>query len=175
MNNLGIQKTDASGVVAIQTIFPGHYVGRSPHMHPIATVSPTVTEQDTLIGGHVAHVGQAFFGTSLASTIYAAATYDSNTQPIMQNKDDDIMQAESAGAGVDPVMHLHYVWLGNSPAQGLLAWSVVGIDTSATYNPHAAGTLVLSNNPQPQAEAAPGDSAAPAGNEGGGLFGLLKL
>ena len=173
MNNRGIQKTDASGVVAFQTIFPGHYVGRAPHVHLIATVSPTVTAQNTLTGGHVAHVGQVFFDASLASTIYATAPYNSNMQPAMQNKDDDIMQAESAGAGVDPVMR--YVWLGNTPSQGLLAWSVVGINTAATYNAHAAGTLTLSNNAQPQAEAAPGDSVAPAGNEAGGLFGLFGL
>lgn len=165
-NNRGIQKTDASGVVAFKSIFPGHYVGRAPHVHLIATLDPTVTAEHTLAGGHIAHVGQTFFDTSLADEIYATAPYASDTQLVMQNKDDDIMQEESAGAGVDPVMR--YIWLGNNPAEGLLAWIVVGVDTAAAYSPQAAGTL-------PVGDTGNADNSATGESQTGGLLGFAGI
>lgn len=35
----GAQRTDADGVAQFQTLFPGHYDGRAPHIHVITRTS----------------------------------------------------------------------------------------------------------------------------------------
>lgn len=54
----GIVKTDRNGVAFIETNFPGHYTGRTTHIHLLATVNATVLKNNTISGGHVSHVGQ---------------------------------------------------------------------------------------------------------------------
>ncbi|KAF8187117.1 Intradiol ring-cleavage dioxygenase [Pholiota molesta] len=135
-HNRGIQKTDPDGVVSFQSIFPGHYTGRTHHVHLITTTGASETSRGALIGGHVSHVGQVFFDQDLTDAIEDTPPYTSNTQQRTPNRDDDIMQEESAS--MDPVFE--YVWLGDQAADGVLAWITVGVDPRATYAPRAAAT-----------------------------------
>ena len=47
----GIVQTDYDGVGQIQTLFPGHYSGRTNHIHMVAHVNATVLPNNTLTGG----------------------------------------------------------------------------------------------------------------------------
>ncbi|OCL04410.1 aromatic compound dioxygenase [Glonium stellatum] len=53
----GLQKTDADGVAQLKTIFPGHYSGRTNHIHMVAHLNATVLPNATLTGGSVPHIG----------------------------------------------------------------------------------------------------------------------
>ncbi|KAH9480167.1 hypothetical protein JR316_0006765 [Psilocybe cubensis] len=130
----GITKTDRHGVTFLETLFPGHYTGRTTHIHVLVTVNATVARNGTLIGGNVAHVGQVFFDQDLINKVEAYSPYTTNQQPLLLNKDDFIFAEEAASS--DPV--LNYVWLGSKPTDGILAWITIGIDTKASYNPSAA-------------------------------------
>ena len=61
----GIQRTNAAGVAAFQTIYPGWYRGRAVHIHVKVHV-----------GGNVVHTGQFFFPDTLTDTVYKKAPYN---------------------------------------------------------------------------------------------------
>jgi protocatechuate 3,4-dioxygenase beta subunit len=55
----GVQFTDKHGQVTFRTVFPGHYSGRTTHIHARIHVA----SQDSggkLTGGHISHTGQMF-------------------------------------------------------------------------------------------------------------------
>jgi protocatechuate 3,4-dioxygenase beta subunit len=125
----GIQPTDADGVAQFESIFPGHYTGRTPHIHVMAHANATLQANSTLgRDNYASHVGQAFFDQALIAAVEKTAPYATNTQPLTTNAEDGIMGQEAATEGVDPVME--YTLLGDSVEDGLFAWLAFGIDSS---------------------------------------------
>ncbi|KAK7517699.1 Intradiol ring-cleavage dioxygenase [Phyllosticta citriasiana] len=58
----GIQATDKDGVVAFETIFPGHYDGRATHTHLLAHVNVTVQSNNTITTtNNITHIGRLFW------------------------------------------------------------------------------------------------------------------
>jgi hypothetical protein len=132
--------------------FPGHYTGRTTHIHGMPSPSVTLrtctntppvlahinstlnAANSTLTGGYVSHVGQLFFDQDLITDAESVEPYTSNTQELLLNADDGIFAQEAATS--DPV--LNYVYLGDSVEDGLFAWVTVGIDPSAVTTPRAA-------------------------------------
>ncbi|KAL2196807.1 Intradiol ring-cleavage dioxygenase-like protein [Corynascus similis CBS 632.67] len=125
----GIQPTSDDGVAQFQSIFPGHYTGRTPHIHIMVHTNATLQANQTLgLDNYASHVGQAFFDQTLISAVETTEPYASNAQPLTTNEQDFIMEQESGTDGVDPVME--YTLLGDSIEEGLFAWLAFGIDTS---------------------------------------------
>ena len=88
----GIQQTDSEGVVQFDTNFPGHYVGRTTHLHIITHVEDTkAKENNTIWNSQVRHIGQAFFDQTLINAIEATAPYSTNRQARTANKNDAIL------------------------------------------------------------------------------------
>jgi protocatechuate 3,4-dioxygenase beta subunit len=136
----GISPTDSDGVVTFDTIFPGHYTGRTNHIHILAHLNATAnTANNTLANsGNIIHVGQIFFDTDLIDLVEATAPYTTNTQNVTTNEEDGILAQEAAD--VDPM--LEYVLLGDDVSAGLFGWLVVGVDSSYDFtNITAAATL----------------------------------
>jgi protocatechuate 3,4-dioxygenase beta subunit len=75
----GHQKTDASGRVVFDTIYPGWYAGRTPHIHLRVHV-----------GGSTVHTGQLFFADSISDAVYRTAHYRGHGQPDTTNAADSI-------------------------------------------------------------------------------------
>jgi hypothetical protein len=160
----GIQSSDSEGVVQIHSTFPGHYTGRTPHIHILGHINATIAANATLsTAGRVAHVGQMFFDQDLIAQVEKTYPYNTNTQPLMLNVDDGIL-AESA-ENVDPMME--YVLLGNKIEDGILAWTTIGINGTSNYNVSAAATHYASGgvaNPhQPKGPCGPGGPKGPKG------------
>lgn len=78
----GVQRTNASGVARFDTIFPGWYRGRTPHIHMKVFVS----------GGEV-HTGQVFFRPAVTRRIYASGIYRSRGQADTSNRADGIYRS----------------------------------------------------------------------------------
>ncbi|KAF3911350.1 hypothetical protein ABW20_dc0100039 [Dactylellina cionopaga] len=135
----GVQFTDADGVIKFKTVFPGHYSGRTTHVHIMShkggTVYPNGTYGST---GNVTHVGQLFFDEDLRTAVEAVTPYSTNTQPVTLNANDNIA-SQQAENDYDPFVK--YAYLGDIIEDGLLAWITVGVDTSAEYHPSAAAEL----------------------------------
>ncbi|KAJ3748020.1 Intradiol ring-cleavage dioxygenase [Lentinula detonsa] len=130
----GIQQTDDEGVVTFDTIFPGHYSGRTTHIHMVAHLNATLLLNNTLSGGTVPHVGQVFWDRDLINDVEATYPYNTNTIAITENVDDRVFAAESENTTSDPV--LDYVYLGSNLSDGLFAWITIAVNTSATYDPN---------------------------------------
>jgi len=60
----GIQRTNANGNARFETIFPGWYRGRTPHIH-----------MKVFVSGDEVHTGQIFFRTTTARTVYRQGAY----------------------------------------------------------------------------------------------------
>ncbi|KAK4148833.1 Intradiol ring-cleavage dioxygenase [Chaetomidium leptoderma] len=121
--------TDADGVAQFESVFPGHYTGRTTHIHIAVHANATLLPNQTLgLDTYASHVGQSFFDQKLISEVEKLAPYESNAQPLTTNVDDFIMAQEAATEGVDPVME--YTLLGETVEEGLFAWIAFGVDSS---------------------------------------------
>jgi protocatechuate 3,4-dioxygenase beta subunit len=82
----GHQKADANGRVIFDTIYPGWYPGRTPHIHVKVHV-----------GGNVVHTGQIFFSDALSDAVYRTSKYASHGEPDTTNAADSIY-AQAGGS-----------------------------------------------------------------------------
>lgn len=127
----GIQKTDDDGVVAFETLFPGHYQGRATHTHLLTKSNVTLRENGTTEGGAVTHIGQLFYPEDLITDVESFAPYNTNTVERTTN-DEDMWSIVQADASYDPFAEC--VYLGDIAADGLLAWIQIGINASADHS-----------------------------------------
>ncbi|KAF2690805.1 aromatic compound dioxygenase [Lentithecium fluviatile CBS 122367] len=130
----GINLSDDDGIVTFDTVFPGHYTGRTTHIHVLSHVDATLNANNTLSGGNITHVGQVFFDQDLISLVETEEPYASNTQELMTNAEDSILAEEAAD--VDPMVE--YVLLGEDVSEGVFAWIAFGMDTTASYSVNPA-------------------------------------
>ncbi|KAK0195650.1 aromatic compound dioxygenase [Armillaria mellea] len=133
----GIQPTTEGGYVQFETIFPGHYTGRTPHIHVLAHGDGTAFDNGTFKTSSDRHVGQVYFDQDLITAVEETSPYNTNTQSFTTNAQDGILG--QAAEDIDPV--LEYVYLGDDITDGLLAWGSMGIDLSASYVVQSAATL----------------------------------
>jgi protocatechuate 3,4-dioxygenase beta subunit len=130
----GVQRTDADGVTKFDTVFPGHYYGRTNHIHVMSSENATVLDNGTYTDGRANHIGQLYFGQSIIDAVTKLAPYSGNRAAPTPN-DEDTLAFQQATARNDPFMD--YVMLGPDPADGLLMWITVGVDRSANYTREA--------------------------------------
>jgi len=83
----GIQRTNVSGLARFETIFPGWYRGRTPHIHLKVFVS-----------GDEVHTGQVFFRPAAYGAIYRQGVYASRGQADTDNSEDSIYRSAGARA-----------------------------------------------------------------------------
>ncbi|KAI4690372.1 hypothetical protein J4E81_007525 [Alternaria sp. BMP 2799] len=128
----GVQITDADGVVAFETLFPGHYTDRATHTHLLVKSNVTVRSNGTTgADGTIAHAGQLFYPEDLKAEVEATEPYIFSTQPYITN-DDDFLSVVQADDDFDPFPQ--YVYLGDGVEDGLMAWIQIGINTTADHN-----------------------------------------
>jgi len=75
----GVQRTDAKGVAAFKTIYPGWYPGRTVHIHTMVH-----------LGGNVVHTGQLYFPDGVTDVVYARAPYNRRPSRTTRNAADSI-------------------------------------------------------------------------------------
>lgn len=87
----GYQVTDAAGEVEFQTIFPGWYPGRTPHLH--------LKVRTTGDGPRYEFTSQLYFDEAVIDRVYAAAPYSALGPRTTRNDRDGIFLREN-GAGL---------------------------------------------------------------------------
>ena len=75
----GVQRTGSGGRVRFETIFPGWYRGRTPHIH-----------MKVFVGGDEVHTGQVFFRPAVTRTVYGQGAYAARGQQDTSNASDMI-------------------------------------------------------------------------------------
>jgi protocatechuate 3,4-dioxygenase beta subunit len=85
----GVQNTGAGGVATFETIYPGWYMGRTPHIHV-----------KVLLNDQTVHTGQLLLDDSLTASVYQKnAQYDTRPTADTTNASDNIyLQAGAAQA-----------------------------------------------------------------------------
>jgi protocatechuate 3,4-dioxygenase beta subunit len=82
----GHQRAGRQGVVIFDTIYPGWYRGRTPHIH-----------LKVHVGGKVVHTGQLFFSDVTSDAVYRTAKYKAHGQPDTTNAQ-DMIYAQAGGS-----------------------------------------------------------------------------
>jgi protocatechuate 3,4-dioxygenase beta subunit len=75
----GIQRTNAKGWVRFESIYPGWYQGRTPHIH-----------MKVFVSGQEVHTGQVFMKDAVSAKVYSRGTYASRGQAETTNSEDSI-------------------------------------------------------------------------------------
>ncbi|GAP89515.1 putative extracellular dioxygenase [Rosellinia necatrix] len=132
----GFQQTDSDGALSFDTIYPGHYSGRTQHIHVMVHPDATPRENQTIFDTTASHVGQIFFDQDLTDLVETVSPYSTNTQPITTNSDDMLISTSLATS--DAIVN--YVMLGETVSDGILAWISFGINTTYTSTPSVAAT-----------------------------------
>ena len=91
----GIQFADAEGMVEFETIVPGWYTPRTPHIHMRVSM-PRVTADDGTLGAHVL-TNQAYFPDALTAEVYGVSPYTARGGTPYTNQTDFVIH-ESGGA-----------------------------------------------------------------------------
>lgn len=156
-----MQSTDSEGVSSFDTTFPGHYTGRTPHIHVTSHKDGTTFPNGTYSGGEVSHVGQLFFNQDLITEVETTSPYSTNTQDLTTNAEDSIAAGE-ATIEYDPFVE--YVLVGDDISKGIIAWISVGINASASYNIGAAAELTADGG---VAQSSSGGNGTSPGNGNG--------
>jgi protocatechuate 3,4-dioxygenase beta subunit len=85
----GHQRSDANGRVRFDTIFPGWYTGRTPHIHVKVHV-----------GGYEVHTGQLFFNERIILAVYRTRYYKSRGSYDTSHAEDGIYASGGARSTV---------------------------------------------------------------------------
>lgn len=80
----GHQKTNTKGKAVFDTIYPGWYAGRTPHIH-----------LKVHVGGNEVHTGQLFFRDAVSAAVYKTRHYRSRGAAETSNADDNIYESGS--------------------------------------------------------------------------------
>jgi len=107
----GGQRSNAGGRVRFESIVPGWYRGRTPHIH-----------MKVFVGGDEVHTGQVFFRPAVLKTVYSQGVYRSRGQADTTNASDGIYT--DAGARALLVMKRK----GTSVSAGYTGSLVIGVD-----------------------------------------------
>jgi protocatechuate 3,4-dioxygenase beta subunit len=83
----GIQRTNTKGWVRFETIYPGWYQGRTPHIH-----------MKVFVSGHEIHTGQVFMKDTISARVYSRGVYAPRGQADTTNSEDSIYSAAGGRA-----------------------------------------------------------------------------
>lgn len=157
----GIQQADDDGVVQFTSVFPGHYSGRTNHIHVVVHENATQLENGTIAGGSVSHIGQLFWDQSLIDLVEETSPYSSNDNAITTNAEDHVFgEQETEDSTSDPVFNYVY-FSGDDLSEGLFTWILIGINSSASYTPTYSFELTSSGG-----EAVSGGNTGPGSGSG---------
>jgi protocatechuate 3,4-dioxygenase beta subunit len=123
----GVQFTDANGLAVFHSVYPGHYNGRTTHVHAKVHTAGARNASGKLTGGHVAHTGDLFPPDAVNRAVYKLSPYTSDSDGILTHAQDRVYTSQH---GSEAQMKVTKV--GNSLAKGLVGRITLGVNPSAT-------------------------------------------
>jgi protocatechuate 3,4-dioxygenase beta subunit len=127
----GLQFTDAQGVAGFETIYPGHYQGRTTHIHIKVRLGGKAGGAK-YSGGHVPHTGQLLFDDAISSQVYKLAPYTSDTAARVLNTADHVYTTQGGSRVL-----LELSRLGSGVASGYLG--AINLIVNPTATPAGVG------------------------------------
>jgi protocatechuate 3,4-dioxygenase beta subunit len=126
----GVQFTDKHGQVNFKTLYPGHYSGRTTHIHARIHISSS-DDASKLTGGHISHTGQMFPPDAVNAEVYKLSPYDSETATVVTHAEDRVWTEQHGSEA-----QLKITKLGHRLTKGLAA------NVTMAVNPHATPALI---------------------------------
>lgn len=112
----GVQQADANGEVTFNTIFPGCYDGRYPHIH--FEIYPSIAQ--AVDNSYVVRTSQLTFPTSLLDTVYNLSTYSTSRSNYARTSlNSDMVFADGSNLQIAN-------WDSGDAATGILSSMIVG-------------------------------------------------
>lgn len=122
----GVQFTDKHGQVKFDTIFPGHYSGRTTHIHARVHISSS-DDARKLSGGHISHTGQMFPPDAVNAEVYDLSPYDTETATVVTHAEDRVWTDQHGYESA-----LKVTKLGHRLTKGLAGSVTMAVDPHAT-------------------------------------------
>jgi protocatechuate 3,4-dioxygenase beta subunit len=122
----GVQFTDKHGQVKFKTIFPGHYSGRTTHIHARIHINSR-DASGKLTGGHIAHTGQMFPSDAVNTEVYKLSPYTTETATIVTHDEDRVWTQQHGSES-----RLKIRKRGNRLSKGLSATVTLAVDQRVT-------------------------------------------
>ncbi|KAK2734328.1 hypothetical protein FQN57_001695 [Myotisia sp. PD_48] len=126
-----VYPSDAKGIVHFTTLFPGHYTGRTIHIHVLTHEGGSRLPNNTFKGGYASHIGQIYFDQNLIYQVERNPPYNTNRQPLTTNGQDFILQQQLRQSRWSPLME--YSLVGTDIRQGLLSWITLAINRNRRF------------------------------------------
>lgn len=122
--------TDANGMMEMNTIVPGFYVGRSIHIHVQVHTNWTLHSNGTIESANIVSTGQIYLNETISEQLMALEPYVSHTEIDRTTNDVDSVYASDFVGGYNPVIDL---WAadGEDIANGVIGYITIGVDTTA--------------------------------------------
>ncbi len=122
----GVQFTDRHGQATFRTIFPGHYTGRTTHIHAKVHVNGH-EHAHKLQGGHVAHTGQMFAPEAVYNEVYRLSPYRTEAAAVVSHAQDRVWTQQH---GSEAVLRIEKA--GHRLSRGLIASVTLAVNPRAT-------------------------------------------
>ena len=118
----GVQFTDKHGQVTFQTLYPGHYAGRTAHIHAKVHIN-SGEYKNTLLGGHVSHIGQMFPADAVNAEVYQLSPYTQDSAAIVAHAEDRVWTQQHGSEAAIKITKV-----GNRLAKGLTGRITLGVN-----------------------------------------------
>jgi protocatechuate 3,4-dioxygenase beta subunit len=118
----GVQFTDKNGLVTFKTIYPGHYAGRTTHIHAKVHISGG-DYHGSLVGGHVSHIGQMFPPDAVNTEVYQLDPYTDDTVAVVTHAEDRVWTQQHG-----PDSQLKITRVGNRLSKGLIGTVTLAVN-----------------------------------------------
>ncbi|MEV6014827.1 MULTISPECIES: intradiol ring-cleavage dioxygenase [unclassified Streptomyces] len=117
--------TNASGVAALTTVYPGWYRGRCVHVHVKVHTGVTLTSDGSFTGGRELHTGQLFFSETVTTAMAKVSPYSTNKVTRTTLTQDSVYDGGGASSGL-----LTLTALGGTASAGYTGTLTLGVGTS---------------------------------------------
>jgi protocatechuate 3,4-dioxygenase beta subunit len=118
----GVQFTDKRGQVTFQTLYPGHYAGRTAHIHAKVHIN-SGDYKNTLAGGHVSHIGQMFPPDAVNAEVFQLSPYTNDNATIITHAEDRVWTEQHG-----PESQINIAKIGNRLTKGLTGTITLGVN-----------------------------------------------
>lgn len=122
----GVQRSDPDGVFRFSYNLPGHYAGRTTHHHIVVHEKATVLSDGSLVVvDSGSHMGRLPWDQAFIDEIENTTPRTTNLASLVSSKQ------ETVETNSDPIYS--HILFGEDVASGIFAWTVIGVDPSASY------------------------------------------
>lgn len=124
----GIALTDDRGVAEFETVYPGHYPGRTTHVHLKVRLGGRDSEGGGYSGGSVSYVGQLYTPEADDAEVFALAPYADSPAAIVPQGADGLFTAQDGASSILATARLG----ADLTSGGIRGEITVGVDPAST-------------------------------------------